>query len=100
MYILNGRTLGDFCGKFTRHTPRGSSVVDYFISSNSLSNEILSMNVNDVSLFSDHCLLSMKLKLCYDNETDASISEAQSNLKYDEEFTVQEFQLRHGKIDF
>ena len=100
MYILNGRTLGDFCGKFTCHTPRGSSVVDYFISSNSLSNEILSMNVNDVSLFSDHCLLSMKLKLCYDNETDASISEAQSNLKYDEEFTVQEFQLRHGKINF
>ena len=24
----------------------------------------------------------MKLKICYDNETDASISEAQSNLKY------------------
>ena len=46
MYILNGRTLGDFCGKFTCHTPRGSSVVDYFILSYSLSNEILSMNVN------------------------------------------------------
>ena len=51
MYILNGRTLGDFCGKFTCHTPRGSSVVDYLISSYSLSNEILSMNVNDISLF-------------------------------------------------
>ena len=51
MYILNGCTLGDFCGKFTCHTPRGSSVVDYIISSNSLSTEISSMNVNDISLF-------------------------------------------------
>ena len=30
MYILNRRTLGDFNGKFTCHTPRGSSVLDYF----------------------------------------------------------------------
>ena len=40
MYILNGRTLGDFIGNFTCHTPRGSSVIDYFISSRSLSNTI------------------------------------------------------------
>ena len=51
MYILNGCTLGDFYGKFTCHTPRGSSMVDYFISSCSLSNEILSMNVQDITLF-------------------------------------------------
>ena len=61
MYIINGRILGDFCGKFTCHTPRGSSMVDYLISSCSLSNEILSMNVHDISLFSDHCLISLKL---------------------------------------
>ena len=39
------------------------------------------MNFSDISLLSDHCLLSVKLKICYDNETDASISEFQSNLK-------------------
>ena len=34
--ILNGRTMGDFIGKYTCHTPRGSSVVDYMIVSESL----------------------------------------------------------------
>ena len=51
MYILNGHTFGDFCGKFTCHTPRGSSLIDYLISRYSSSYEILSMNVNDISLF-------------------------------------------------
>ena len=37
LYMLNGRTLGDFTGQFTCNTPRGSSVVDYFIASTSLS---------------------------------------------------------------
>ena len=37
-YILNGRTLGDFTGQFTCHTPRGSSTIDYFIASRSLFN--------------------------------------------------------------
>ena len=50
MYIVNGRTLGDFIGKFTCHTPRGSSVVDNVISSRSLPNTIFSMYVHDVSL--------------------------------------------------
>lgn len=31
MYLLNGRTLGDLTGKFTCHTFRGSSVIDYYI---------------------------------------------------------------------
>ena len=56
LYILNGRTLGDLMGQFTCHTPRG----------------IHSMNVHDLSIFSDHCMISVKLKLfsehCYDNE--------------------------------
>ena len=82
MYILNGRTLGDFVGKFTCHTPRGSSMVDYFISSCSLSNEILSMNVQDITLFSDHCLISLKLKISFDNENEESFCEARSSLKY------------------
>ena len=53
MYILNGFTLlRTFCGKFICLTPTGSSVVDSFIiSSNSLSNGILSINVNNIGLF-------------------------------------------------
>lgn len=34
--ILNGRTVGDFLGQYTCHTPRGSSVVDYTLVSESL----------------------------------------------------------------
>ena len=82
LYILNGRTLGDFCGKFTCHTPRGSSVIDYLISSYSLSYEILSMTVNDITLFSDHCLISLKLKISLDNDIDRSFCEDLPSLKY------------------
>ena len=63
LYILNGRTLGDLTGKFTCHTPSGSSIVDYFITSSTLSTDIQSMIVIDLSLFSDHCLLTLKLKV-------------------------------------
>ena len=64
MYILNGRTLGDFNGKFTCHTPRESSVVDYFLASRSLSNIVFSMYVHYIIFFSDHLLLTMKLNIC------------------------------------
>ena len=73
MYILNGRTLGDFMGKITCHTPRGSSVIDYFISSRSLSNTIFNMYVHDVSLLLEHCAISMKLKICTDNLIDDEV---------------------------
>ena len=45
LYMLNGRTLGDFTGQLTCHTPRGSSVVDYFIASTSLSQLVRYMKV-------------------------------------------------------
>ena len=63
LYILNGRTLGDFTGQFTCHTPRGSSIVDYFICSRSLSNYIFSMCVSDITVLSDHCAITMKLQI-------------------------------------
>ena len=69
MYILNGRTLGDIMGKFTCHTKRGSSVIDYIISSRSLSNSIFNMYVH-ISLLSDHCAVSVKLKVSTDNLID------------------------------
>ena len=66
MYILNGRTLGNFNGKFTCPTLRRSSVVDYFLASRSLSNIVFSMYVHNINLFSDYCLMTMKLNICND----------------------------------
>ena len=63
IYILNGRTLDDLTGKFTCHTLSGSSIEDYFITSSTLSTDIQSMIVNDLSLFSDHCMLTLKLEV-------------------------------------
>ena len=56
-------------GKFTCHTPSGSSIVDYFIASSTLSTDIQSMFVNDLSLLSDHCMLTLKLKISIDSLT-------------------------------
>ena len=39
----------------------------YFISSTPLSNAILNVYVHDMSLFSDHCAITLKLKICRDN---------------------------------
>lgn len=116
MYIVNGRTLGDFTGKFTCHTPRGSSVIDYFISSRSLSNTIFNMYVHDVSLFSDHCALTMKLKICRDNliEDDMLFNETDKNCvplpdkfvwseeakqRYQETFHTQEIKSKISDIE-
>ncbi|MCG7891851.1 MAG: reverse transcriptase family protein [Candidatus Thiodiazotropha endolucinida] len=67
LYILNGRTLGDLTGQFTCHTPRGSSTVDYFLASRTLSYFVHSMKVHDISVFSDHCMISVKLKLFHES---------------------------------
>ena len=78
LYILNGHTLGDLTGQYTCHMPRGSSIVDYFIASRSLSNCVHSINVHDINLFSDHCMMNTKLKigsnLCYDENASEDLT--------------------------
>ena len=59
-------TLGDLIGQFTSHTPRSSRIVDYFKASITLSNCIHSMRVHGLSIFSDHCMISTKIKLFND----------------------------------
>ena len=49
LYLLNGRTLGNLTGKFTCHTPRGSSIVDYILTNSSLSTLVQSMNISDIT---------------------------------------------------
>ena len=62
--IMNGRTIGDMLGRLTCHTPRGSSVVDCIIASQSLFNCISYFQVHDfMGELSDHCQLFMSLKV-------------------------------------
>lgn len=62
--ILNGRVQGDFIGQLTCFTPNGSSVVDYFISSESLMENISFFKVHKFfGELSDHCQISVMLKI-------------------------------------
>ena len=54
--ILNGRTTGDLLGQFACHTPNGCSVVDFFIVSENLFNNISFFKVSNLLAdLSDHC---------------------------------------------
>lgn len=60
--ILNGRTMGDTIGLFTCHKYNGSSTVDYGITSESISKDIVYFHVHDLnSDLSDHCQISLRL---------------------------------------
>ena len=62
--IVNGRTWPDnLTGSFTYLSPRGSSVVDYTISSVEFMEYIKYFNVGNITTYSDHCLLSIDLAL-------------------------------------
>ena len=61
--ILNGSVLGDIAGKYTCHLYNGSSTVDYILTSQNLKSKVESMIVGELTRFSDHCNLSMKLDI-------------------------------------
>ena len=64
--IANGRVLGDSSGKYTCYKYNGNSVVDYFIYSEDLFEDILSFRVADaIPRLSDHSLISMKMSSIY-----------------------------------
>ena len=64
--ILNGRTLGDINGQFTRYSTRNTgdkpSVIDYALCSNPLRNEVINFTVLPFTGQSDHCCISLKIK--------------------------------------
>ena len=62
LYILNGRTLGDFSGQFTSIQPKGCSVIDYFAVSPKLKNSVNFMKVQNLTMYSDHRPLTMELR--------------------------------------
>ena len=54
--IVNGRIGRDKdVGAFTCYTPRGSSVVDYFVASNHFFESIFDLSIGDLTVYSDHC---------------------------------------------
>ena len=59
MRIMNGRVGEDYgIGRYTFVGSRGSSVVDYILSSQDLFTNISHFKVHDPNILSDHCLLS------------------------------------------
>ena len=71
MRILNGRTLGDFQGKFTYIGYNGASTIDYILASESflMRKYIHSFNVEDLTSLSDHRPINVKLKYIKNKET-------------------------------
>jgi hypothetical protein len=62
--ILNGRFFGDSLGQFTSYQYNGSSVIYYFIVSESLLDNISFFKVHKFNgLMSDHCKISMMLNI-------------------------------------
>ena len=59
--ILNGRTLGDCQGKLTCYKYNGCSMVDYFLVSPTIRHNICSLQVLDLTAYSDHCPLLLKV---------------------------------------
>lgn len=92
--ITNGRTFGDTHGKFTCHNYAGSSVVDYFIVSEQLLNDILYVYVYDFFLpLSDyHCKIFLKLLSTFKREcTSMNMQEMPKRYKWGE-LSVTNFQ--------
>ena len=64
MKIMNGRTLGDFIGKYTYIGYNGVSVVDYVLASETflMTDHVNSFSVENMTSLSDHRPISLDLK--------------------------------------
>ena len=62
LIILNGRTLGDFQGKFTSIQKQGCSVVDYIAVTRHLKQKVSYFKVNSLTMYSDHKPLTMEMR--------------------------------------
>ena len=62
LYILNGRTLGDFRGQYTSIQPKGCSVIDYFAVSSKIQSSVNFLKVQNLTMYSDHRPLNIELR--------------------------------------
>ena len=58
LMFVNGRKIGDSCGDKTCYKYNGSSVVDYFITTETLFDDIISFKVENQTWYSDHSPIS------------------------------------------
>ncbi len=99
-YIANGRTLGDFQGKYTCHETRGSSTVDYAVVNECLQKSIKKFHVLTPSVGSDHC--PIKLEMSYPKgklqKAKTKTSKVKPNIKWNEQIKEM-FQFRTSLPD-
>ena len=93
--IANGRTLGDFFGKFTCHQKKGSSVVDYLITPWKNLDNILEFKVGDInSILSDHCPIMVTLTVKMLNLPDRFIWDTDSTGTFLETLKSEEYKTK------
>lgn len=63
--ILNGRTPGDYFGRYTCYHPAGNCIVDYFICNENLLHKVMYLNVKPLTASSIHCPITCMLKSKY-----------------------------------
>ncbi len=88
--IANGRTIGDIFGKYTCHQKRGSSVVDYLISSHVALKKVASFTVGEYKPnLSDHCSIAAAIQietpLPEEMQSEAELSDLPSRYIWNEE---------------
>jgi hypothetical protein len=79
--ILNGRTFGDWRGQYTRYPRKPNenpSVIDYALCGSSLINKIFSFSVLPFTELSDHCCLSVTIKVNREHLTDSTEAEVEA----------------------
>ena len=93
--IMNGRMGDDYgVGKFTFVGSRGSSVVDYILSSQDLFHRFRSFVVQDPNIMSDHCIINFSLEfenVKYQNSESETCGSVDGKYKWNNEY-IQSFQ--------
>ena len=66
LVIANGRTIGDLFGSYTCHQKKGSSVVDFLLTSFRTSKHVISFSIGTyMPNLSDHCSLQATINIGY-----------------------------------
>ena len=94
--IMNGRTGDDYgVGKFTFVGSRGSSVVDYILSSQDLFHRFMSFVVRDPNIMSDHCIINFSLEfenVKYQNSESETCGSVDGKYKWNNDFKAEYIQ--------
>ena len=92
--ILNGRIIGDSKGQFTRFPLHKNtdkpSTIDYVLCGPSLMNEVFSFSILPFSELSDHCCLSLTIKVnreqavCDESDSEVTVTPGRESYIFDQ----------------